>query len=226
MTRSDHHVDALLDGFAALDSSAVSDALDALGLPSGLGGFQPQWGHPTIVGLAATVQLEPARPGPSGAHIATTAIATSGPRHVIVVANQGRTDVSCWGGLLSLGATLNGVRGVVADGACRDVGEAREHGFPVYSKGCVPATARGRLQQRSTGEPVVIDGVTVSQGDIVLADETGVVFVPSDSAQAVLRHAADVAERERAIADDLRAGIPLPRAMRDARLAGTEQGGS
>lgn len=49
---------------------------------------------------------------------------------------------------------LKGVRGVVADGACRDVNEVRELGFPVFAKGRIPATARSRLQQRSTGEPV------------------------------------------------------------------------
>jgi hypothetical protein len=101
MVRMTQDADALLDGFARLDSAAVSDALDDLRLLSGLGGFSPQWGRPKLVGLAATVQLEPYVPGPSGAHIASTAVARSGPRHVIVVANEGRTDVSCWGGLLS-----------------------------------------------------------------------------------------------------------------------------
>lgn len=216
-------VDTLLKDFARLDSAAVSDALDALGLPSGLGGFRPQWGRLTLVGLAATVQLEPYVPGPSGAHIGSSAVARSGPRHVIVVANEGRTDVSCWGGLLTRGASLNGVRGVVADGACRDVGEARQYGFPVYAKGRTPVTARGRLRQSSTGVPVVIDGVTVHQGDVVLADETGVVFVPIAAAPEVLRLATAVALREQAIADDLDAGLSLPEAMRDSRLAGTER---
>ncbi|MGX6745716.1 RraA family protein [Streptomyces xantholiticus] len=50
--------------------------------------------------------------------------------------------MSCWGGILSLGASIRGVRGVVADGVCRDVAEARELGFPVFSRGSIPATAR------------------------------------------------------------------------------------
>lgn len=213
----------LLEQYAQLDSAAVSDALDALNLTPGQAGFLPVWGTPKIVGFAVTVQLEPYEPGPSGAHIGATAVAEANDSNVIVVANDGRTDVSCWGGLLSLGASLNGVRGVVADGACRDVHEAREIGFPVFAKGRIPATARGRLQQRSTGEPVQLGNVTVTPGDLVLADETGVVVVPASHLDEVLEHAQGVAAREQAIAADLRAGVALHEAMRDARLAGVTE---
>jgi regulator of RNase E activity RraA len=215
---------SLLQRFGALDSASVSDALDGLGLPSGVGGIGPVWGYPAIVGLAATVELEPFVSGTvEGAHIATSAIAEAGPTDVLVMANQGLTDVSCWGGLLSLGASLRGVRGVVADGACRDVGEARDLGFPVFARGRIPVTARGRLQQRATGVPVQVAGREVAPGDVVVADETGVVFVPRDRAVEVLTAAEAIARREQEIAADLRAGVPLPEAMRDSRLAGTEE---
>ena len=111
---------------------------------------------------------------------------------------------------------------MIADGACRDVSEARELGFPVYARGRIPVTARGRVQQRSVGEPVRLGELTVNAGDIVLADETGVVAVPRAHAEWVLEEATAIAAREKAIAEDLRRGIPLPEAMRDARLAGTE----
>jgi regulator of RNase E activity RraA len=211
---------ALLDRYAALDSAAVSDALDRLGLPPGVGDLRSLWGPVSVVGFAVTVQLEPRAEGPAGSHIATTAIENADDQSVIVVDNQGRRDVSCWGGILSLGASLRGVRGVVADGVCRDVGEARELEFPVFSRGSIPATARGRVQQRSTGEPVTVAGLTVHQGDVVLHDETGLVVVPRDRAVQVAELAEAVVARERAIADEIRAGIRLSQAMHDARLAG------
>lgn len=214
---------SLLDRFAAVDSAAVSDALDELGLPAGVGGIRPVWGPAAVVGFAVTVSLEPRTGGPAGAHIATTAIDSADDRSVIVVDNQGRTDVSCWGGLLSLGAARRGVRGVVADGVCRDVAEARELAFPVFSRGTVPATARGRLRQRSTGEPVQVAGLTVEQGDVVVADETGLVVVPRERAEEVVEIATAIVDRERAIADEVRAGAPLSRAMHDARLAGEKE---
>ena len=98
--------------------------------------------------------------------------------------------------------------------------EAQELAFPVYARGRAPATARGRLRQRSIGEPVVIAGVTVEPGDVVVADTTGVAFVPRARALEVLELASAVQAREHAIAADLRAGVPLPQAMHDARLAG------
>ncbi|WP_105969971.1 RraA family protein [Streptomyces geranii] len=212
----------LLTQFTALDTATVSDALDACGLPPGQGGLRPMWGRPRVAGFAVTVALEPLADGPTGAHIHTEAIATAGPYDVMVVANGGRTDVSSWGGILSLGASVRSVRGVVTDGACRDVAQARDLHFPVFARARVPATARGRLRQRSTGEPVALGEVTVHPGDVVLADEDGVVIVPRDRAPQVLETAQRLADRETAIEADVRAGIPLPQAMRDARLAGTE----
>jgi regulator of RNase E activity RraA len=228
----------LLAQFTALDVTTVSDALDACGLPPGEGGLRPMWGRPKVAGFAATVELEPlsgqpgtepdARPDapPStehrGAHILTGAIAGAGPDDVIVVANGGRTDVSSWGGIVSVGAAVRSVRGVITDGACRDVGQARELGFPVFARAQVPVTARGRLRQKSAGEPVLVGAVAVRPGDVVMADEGGVVVVPRERAAEVLDAAQRLAAREAAIEAEVRAGVPLPQAMRDARLAGTE----
>jgi regulator of RNase E activity RraA len=216
----------LLAQFAALDTATVSDALDACGLPPGQGGLRPMWGRPRVAGFAVTVELEPlsAQPGTEhgGAHILTEAIAGAGPEDVIVVANGGRTDVSSWGGIVSVGAALRSVRGVITDGACRDVAQARELGFPVFARALVPVTARGRLRQKSAGEPVVVGEVAVRPGDVVLADEDGVVIVPRGRAAEVLGAARCLAGREAAIEAEVRSGVPLPQAMRDARLAGTE----
>jgi len=223
----------LLAQFTALDVATVSDALDACGLPPGQGGLRPMWGRPKVAGFAVTVELEPlsgqpgtgpgARPSPDhgGAHILTGAIAGAGPDDVIVVANAGRTDVSSWGGIVSVGAAVRSVRGVITDGACRDVGQARDLGFPVFARAQVPVTARGRLRQKSTGEPVLVGEVTVRPGDVVMADEGGVVVIPRERAAEVLDTAQRLAEREAAIEAEVRAGVPLPQAMRDARLAGT-----
>src|SRR5215467_124689 len=216
----------LLAQFTALEVATVSDALDACGLPPGQGGLRPMWGRPKVAGYAVTVELEPldGQPGAEhgGAHILTGAIAGAGPGDIIVVANRGRTDVSSWGGIVSVGAAMRSVRGVIIDGACRDVGQARELGFPVFARAQVPVTARGRLRQKSAGEPIRIGEVTVRPGDVVMADEGGIVVVSRERAAEVLDAAQRLAERETAIEAEVRAGVPLPQAMRDARLAGTQ----
>jgi regulator of RNase E activity RraA len=83
-------------------------------------------------------------------------------------------------------------------------------------------TARGRLQQKSVGAAVALGQVTVEPGDVVMADEGGVVVVPRGRTLEVLRAAQRLSAREAKIEADVRAGVPLPQAMRDARLAGSE----
>jgi regulator of RNase E activity RraA len=112
---------------------------------------------------------------------------------------------------------------VIVDGACRDVTETHDIGLTVYARGATPATARGRLRQASSGEPVRIAGRTVHDGDVVIADDSGFVVVPRDRAGEVIAEAEAVAAREAAIAADVRAGADLPGAMRDARLAGQHE---
>jgi regulator of RNase E activity RraA len=213
---------ALLAQFAALDSAAVSDALEGCGLPPGQGGLRPMWGRPKLTGFAATAELEPLSGEHGGSHILTDVVARAGAGDVLVIANAGRTDVSSWGGILSVGASVRSIRGVVTDGACRDVAQARELGFPVFARAQVPVTARGRLRQRSSGEPVCLGQVTVEQGDLVMADEGGVVVVPRGRAMEVLSAARAIGAREAQIEAEVRAGVPLPQVMRDARLAGRE----
>jgi regulator of RNase E activity RraA len=212
----------LLAQFLALDTPTVSDSLDHCGLPPGQGGLRPMWGTPKIAGFAATIELEPLSGEPRGAHILTTAIAEAGPEDVMVVANGGRTDVSSWGGIVTVGAAVRSIRGVITDGACRDVDQARELGFPVFARAQVPVTARGRLQQKAAGAPIRLGEVTVEPGDVVLADECGVVVIPRARAAEVLDEAHRLRAREEQIEKQVRAGVPLPEAMRDARLAGVE----
>ena len=67
---------------------------------------------------------------------------------------------------------------------------------------------------------MLIDGITVAQGDLVIGDDSGVAFIPRQRASEVINRAEQFLARESAIAADIRAGIPINRAMDDARLAG------
>jgi regulator of RNase E activity RraA len=202
-----------------LDACAVSDALDRLGLPGAVTGIGPlvPVGAP-LTGPVITVRVGPRpddRPRP---HLGATAIATASPGDVIVVDHRGRLDVSAWGGLLSLAARQRGVAGVIVDGACRDVDEARGLAFPLFARAAVPVTARGRIVEESCGSPVAIGGVPVAAGDWVIADSSGVVFVPSDRASQVIGLAEKIAAREAAMADAIRAGESIVDVMHDARF--------
>lgn len=200
--------DDALVRLARLDACAVSDALDALGLTGAVPGLFPIWAGARMVGRAIPMRLAegPAPADVPRVHLGARAIDRGGPGDVIVVANDGRVRMGAWGGLLSRAAVRACIAGVVVDGACRDVDEARELGFPVHALSGVAATARGRVHEVSVGEQVEIAGIPVSQGDLVIADGSGVVVVPSARAGDVLDAAERIATREELMIADLQAG--------------------
>lgn len=209
---TDTHVDAEVERLRALDSCVVSDALDALGMVGAVEGIAPRWEGARAVGRAVTMQLAegPALADQPKIHLGVRAIVAAQPGDVIVIANEGRLGMGSWGGLLSVAAQQRGVAGVVADGACRDVDEARALHFPVFARGSVAHTARGRVHEKSCGEPVRIGSVLVHNGDLVLADGTAVVVISAHRAIEVLEAAEQIAARESAMVDEIRAGASLP----------------
>ncbi len=201
---------------AALDTGLVSDALDRLQLRGATIGIRPVWPCPKIVGRVMTVRTVPAGRATSPHHLAMPAIAAAEPGDVIVVDNGGRTDVSGWGDILSTAAKRRGLSGAVIDGACRDVDGTQAVGFPVYARAVVPVTARGRIVEESYNHPVQCGGVPVYPGDLVIADGSGVVFIPQDRAAEVLAVAEELAAREQEMLAQIRAGVPLLEVDRQA----------
>ena len=82
-----------------------------------------------------------------------------------------------------------------------------EIGFPVYARGAVVATARGRIMEESTNTMIQFGGVQVRPGDAVLADRSGVVFIPAEHLEEVVAKAEGLWAKEEAMVADLRAGM-------------------
>ncbi|BBG03007.1 MULTISPECIES: RraA family protein [Pseudonocardia] len=207
-----------------LDSCAVSDALDTLGLPGATTGIGPLWPvSEPVAGRVRTVLAGPPSSSGPARHIAAEAIGAAGAGDVLVIANGGRLDVSCWGGILTVAAAHRGISGVVVDGAMRDIAECEEHGFPVFGRAVVPVSARGRIVQVAMGGPIRVAGVDVADGDLVLADRSGVVFIPAADAGRVLDLADRIVERETAMAAAVGAGRPVTDVMHDSRFPTVEE---
>ena len=197
----------LVERLSKVDSCAVSDALDSLGLKGATWGVRPQWPCPRIVGRAMTMKIKPVGLEQPTQHLGTPAIEAAKPGDIIVIDNGGRPDISTWGGLLSLSAKLKGLSGVVIDGACRDIDEARDLGFPVYSRGVVPMTARGRVMQESFNLEIQFAGVQVRPGDLIIADGSGVVIIPKEKEQEAVEAAEAVFQKEAEMAAGIREGF-------------------
>jgi regulator of RNase E activity RraA len=198
--------EAIIERLARLDTCAVSDALDSLGLKGATWGVRPQWSCGRIVGRAVTMKIKPAGLQLPTQHLGTAPIEAAKPGDIIVIDNGGKLEFSCWGGLLALSAKLKGISGVVIDGACRDIDEAREMGFPVYARGAVPMTARGRVVQESFNQEIQFAGVQCRPGDPVIADGSGVVIIAKEKEEEVVTAAEAVYQKEQEMADGIRKG--------------------
>jgi regulator of RNase E activity RraA len=187
--------------------------MDKLGLSGVAPGLSRLSTDKKLAGPVITVKLETANGRLAERHLCTAAIDSAHPGDVIVVEHHSRTDCAGWGGILTRAARMRNVAGVIIDGVCRDIDESRELQFPVFARGTIPATARGRIIETDYNCPVTIGNSRVHSGDWVLADGTGVVFLPKEHVQAILDQAEKLAAREAALIRDIEAGTPVSKVM-------------
>jgi regulator of RNase E activity RraA len=158
-----------------------------------------------FVGAALTVKLYP---GDLVDCLDALAVAQAGD--VIVVDAAGETETSIWGGLMAGLCQQKGVVGAVVDGAIRDIDEIKALRFPIFSRAIVPRSTHSpyskRLEPIEVNVPIQCGGVLVSPGDIVLADEIGVVVIPREQAGEVLARAQAQAAQEEATRQRIRQG--------------------
>jgi 4-hydroxy-4-methyl-2-oxoglutarate aldolase len=196
-----------------LDCCAVSDAIDRLGLDSGVvtGLLQQGSGASRIAGRAITLKLGVGTPkaGPPK-RLGATAVEIGGPDDVIVIEQRSGVEAGSWGGLLSMGAKVKGIAGVLSHGPVRDIDQAIEMGFPIFASAY---TARGRIVEIGTNVPVKIGDVAVAPGDYVVADRSAVIFVAAVNIERVLVASERILAKEEAMAKDILAGTPIGTVM-------------
>ena len=196
-----------------LDSCAVSDALDKLGLKGSVTGIHRYTTEQRIAGRVLTVKLDRAEGRSNTKHLCTQAIEAANPGDVIVVEQSTGLDAASWGGNLAIGAKMRGVAGVIVEGPARDIDDCRKLDFPVFARTHTARTARGRIVEVATNEPIQVGDVTVTLGDYVVADGSAVVFVAQNDIARVLDTAEAIVEREEAMAQALREGTPISKVM-------------
>jgi regulator of RNase E activity RraA len=204
---------ALVALFEGLDTPGVSDALDKLGLNGQAFGIRPLADYAkAVVGPAFTVKYVPASipPGTVGDFIDDVA-----EGDIIILDNDGRTDCTVWGDIMTQYAGLRGIAGTVIDGVCRDVGRALGDGYPLFTAGRFMRTGKDRVQVEAVGGTVGIGSARVEHRDIVVADANGVVIVPRRRARDVADAARRIEEVEAAIRDRIAQGATI----REAREA-------
>ena len=181
----------IVKGFQGLPTTAISDVIDLSSVMRYA--IRPLWPDISrIAGPAFTVRT--ARHDNLMLH---AAIYRAEPGDVIVV-EAGDDSMAVAGGNVCAIAQKRGVAGFIVDGVIRDIGESRAKGFPLFARGRSPIPA-GKEGPGEINHPIRCGGVVVHPGDIVVADDEGIVVVPLAQAAEVLKTAeakaaADAAE--------------------------------
>jgi regulator of RNase E activity RraA len=190
MTAAQYAADpaAMLEAYRHVETGSVSDALEQqLKLRRYMSSRMQAIFTTRFAGYALTVKLEK-REGGTSADLQgmLTAIDKGGKDQVYVMAVEDGANIAGIGGLMGTAMFQRGFSGAVIDGGVRDLGQLKKIGFPVYALGPVPSTSVGHYRFAGSNIPIVADGVPVSPGDIVVADQDGVVVVPREHAAAIL----------------------------------------
>jgi regulator of RNase E activity RraA len=198
------------EALSTLPTASLSDALDFLGLLGSLHGIRPLRDGTRTVGPAFTVQYEPVDPNQPGT--VGDFLDDVTPGCVVVIDNDGRTDCTVWGGIMTRTAAARGIAGTVINGTCRDVPSILSVGYPMWNSARFMRTGKDRVQLRAVQVPLLIDGVAINPGDWVCADEDGAVSVPADRVEEVIETAARIERTEEAIIAAVLAGSTLTQA--------------
>ena len=200
--------------FRSVRTSDVTDALDSMGLQQRYEmdpAMRPLFAGIRFAGIAHTAEYRPIdrplrpmtyeefdeqqyRSGPDGLwHEA----GPWGARDEVLVIDARRTRAGILGSNNTLGGRQRGVVGFVIDGTCRDSGECILQKTPVFSTVRSPAHPMGRIGAVSDGQPIVCAGVVVRSGDVIVADDDGVVVVPQQIADEAARRAELIQAKDR-----------------------------
>ena len=204
------------DTLRQLNAAVLSDTLDSLGLmQQAMKPFvRPLDDALQLIGRARTGLYMPVYAAPAAGdnpyEVEIALVDDLAAGDVVVLACDGPTErIAPWGELLSTASVARGAAGCVTDGLVRDVKQIREMRFPVFCGGVGPLDTKGRARMVERDVPVMCAGVAVRRGDLVFGDVDGVVVVPKDVEQEVVRRALDKVSGENESRQALQRGDKL-----------------
>lgn len=208
----------IIQGFRALGDATgiVSDVMDELGITGVIGAsiLKPTIPGSSIVGPALTVRnivqrehvYEAAR-----RHVNKMAEFEAHnlalPGDIVVI--DGVAGISNMGGISAQTAKRQGEAGAIVFGGIRDLAHSRRAGYPVWASEITPVTGKWRIETVEINSEIMVAGIRVAPGDIVLADDTGVCFIPVARAAEVLAIAKQKSAAEETKCTAIAAGVPV-----------------
>ena len=203
-------------------SGIISDVMDELGIPAGIVGastLKPTIPGQVICGPALTVRNIAQRVDPlAGARASLNKMAEFEAHNLAedgdVLVIEGVSGMSNMGGISALTGKRAGERGSIVMGGIRDIPHSRSIGYPIWASEITPITGKWRLETVEINGTIMIGDVRVAAGDLVVADDTGVCFIPADKIMPVLELCEKKARAEEIRCQAIENGIPVPEISR------------
>lgn len=184
----------------------ISDVLDSLGIKGAIPGstLKPVIPGKKIAGPAITLKYIPEELTPAQAFREKAkakladrdAYALAEPGDVVVIDGGGQGEISAMGGLSTLVAKKYGLAGNIVDCGVRDIQDIRNLDYPVWSRGLTPISGKFRFAACQINGPIVCAGISVSPGDLVVADDSGVVIIPQRFIKIVSQQVINILKKE------------------------------
>lgn len=211
----------IIASFYELDglTPTVSDVLDSMGIKGAVSAsrLKPVIAGKKIIGPAVTIRYIPETITPDFGYTEKQrakladrdvyAIAEKGDIAVFDAASLG--DISVMGGLSTFVAKKWGMAGNIVDGGVRDIDTVHKLDYPVWSTGQTPITGKYRVEAMEINGPISIAGVRVNPGDLIIADDSGVVVVPFEKIEEVLEKTIQATKREEEVIKLFESGATL-----------------
>jgi 4-hydroxy-4-methyl-2-oxoglutarate aldolase len=189
-----------------LGTSALSDAMDRLGIPGQALGIKPIDRSFRVCGPAFTVHNMPCdiHGGSVGDYIDDV-----NAGQVIVIDNAGRLDCTVWGDILTVMGSLKNIGGTVINGVCRDSDRALEVNYPIFSRGTYMRTGKDRVMADAYNTKVSLGEVAVVPGDLICGDGDGIIVIPQERLDDVVKAAIEIEDAEDHIRNSIKSGMSL-----------------
>jgi len=199
----------IIERYKKLSTSAISDAMDKIGVRCGCEGIKPIFYGLKTVGRAVTLKYAPIslKRESVGDYIDDIKEGS-----VLVLDNEGRTDCTVWGGILTTVSLKKNIAGTIINGVCRDVEVIRELKYPLWSKGHFMVTGKDRVGLIGFNVPVSIGKVRVDPDDLIVGDDSGVVAIPEEKIEEIADAAELIEKKEKEILESVERGLSLKEA--------------